>query len=252
MKGIHIDNAVLVICDDDTASRADMLTEKAAEHGVRIAETFAFPQWEAASHDDLTEVPAVVEALGHAIATRRDLWCPFPLQDLCREQHIRRISLALQHYGLNLLMGHDMTPCPVEGGYSEVDAALRKEVRAVDELDNAALASAGLRTLASEIEAALAEGPATGHRFGLDETYFSTAEAARLFGRSAGWLSRTVRDQALTYPDGSPIEVLRVGRAGRLRFTPSVLCDIAHACHRRGVLNRRQVDAVLARLSDAA
>ena len=85
MKGIHIDNAVLVICDDDTASRPDMLTEKAAEHGVRIAETFAFAQWEAASHEDLTEVAAVVEALGRAIATRRDLWCPFPLQDLCRE-----------------------------------------------------------------------------------------------------------------------------------------------------------------------
>ena len=99
MTDINIDNVVLVICDDDTASHADILTEKAAEHGARILETFAFPQWAAMSEDDLTEIEEVVAALGRAIATRRDLWCPFPLQDLVREQHIRRLSLALQRHG---------------------------------------------------------------------------------------------------------------------------------------------------------
>lgn len=252
MSGFNVTHAVHVVGDTDTVARGDLLAEKAAAKGVQIAQTFAFDPGTAAAHDDLTQVDAVVAALSRAIITHTDIWCPFPLQDLCREQHFRRLSLALQRHGLNLLMGEDLSPCPTEGGYHEVDAALRKEVWAVDDLDNAALASAGLRTLGAEIEAALAEAPATGHRFGCDETYFSTTEAARFFGRSAGWLSRAVHDQVLTYPDGSPIQVLRVGRAGRLRFTPSVLRDIVHACHRRGVLNRGQVDAVLARLSNAA
>ncbi len=252
MSEINVRHAVHVIGDSDTMERGELLAEKAAQKGVQIAQTFAFDPGAAASHDDLTEVDAVVAALSRAIVTRTDLWCPFPLQDLCREQHFRRLSLVLQRHGLNLLMGPDLSPCPTEGGYHEVDAALRKEVWAVDDLDNAALASAGLRTLGAEIEAALADTSAPVSRFAREETYFSTAEAARLFGRSPGWLSRALRDGALTYPDGSPIEVLRVGAAGRLRFTPSVLHDIAHACHRRGVLNRRQVDAALARLSHAA
>ena len=251
MRGINVTQAVLVIGDTDTAERADMLAEKAAEKGVQIAQTFAFDPGAAAAHDDLTEIEAVVAALSQAIVTRRDLWCPFPLQDFSREQHFRRLSLALQRHGLNLLMGPNLSPCPTEGGYNEVDAALRKEVWAVDELDHAALASAGLRTLGDEIEAALSDGSESPGCFGGDETYFSTAEAATFFGKSASWLSRAVRDGVLTYPDGSPIEVLRVGTSGRLRFTAAVLRDIAHACHRRGILCRRQLDAVLAELSRA-
>ena len=249
MGGINGTQAVLVIGDTDTAERADMLAAKAAEKGVQIAQTFAFDPGAAASHDDLTEVEAVVAALSRAIATRRDVWCPFPIQDLCREQHFRRMSLVLHRHGLNLLMGPNLLPCPTEGGYHEVDAALRKEVWAVDELDHAALASAGLRTLGAEIEAALSDGSEPPDRFGCDETYFSTAEAARFFGKSPSWLSRAVRDGVLTYPDGSPIEPLRVGASGRLRFTTAVLRDIAHACHRRGTLCRRQLDAVLAQLA---
>ena len=187
-----------------------------------------------------------------AIVTRTDLWCPFPLQDLCREQHFRRLSLVLQRHGLNLLMGPDLTPCPTQGGYHEVDIALRKEVWAVDDLDHAALASAGLRTLGAEIEAALADGDLPVDRFGCEDTYFSTAEAARFLGRSAGWLARSVRQRAFTYPDGSPIEPLRVGKAGRLRFTTAVLRDIAHACHRAGAVSRRQLEGILGQLSRAA
>ncbi len=160
MTDINVGDAVLVIGDTDTADRAELLAEKAAEKGLRIAQTFAFHPGEAASHDDLTEVDEVVAALSRAIATRTDLWCPFPLQDLCREGHFRRLSLALQRHGLNLLMGPDLDPSPTEGGFHEVDAALRKEVQAVDALDNAALAAAGMRTLEAEIEAALADAPA--------------------------------------------------------------------------------------------
>lgn len=247
MTGINITHAVHVVGDTDTIARGEMLAEKAAAKGMQIAQTFAFDPGAAASSADLTEVDAVVAALSRAIVTRTPLWCPFPIQDLCREQHFRRLSLALQRHGLNLLMGPELSPCPTEGGYHEVDAALRKEVWAVDELDNAALASAGLRTLRAEIEAALAEGSLSAESRGLEETYFSTDEAARFFGKSAGWLSRAVRERVFTYSDGSPIEVLRVG--GRLRFNPEVLRAIARACHRRGVLNRRQRDTVLARLA---
>jgi hypothetical protein len=159
MTDINVGHAVLVIGDTDTVDRAELLAEQAAEKGLRIAQTFAFHPGEAASHDDLTEVDEVVAALSQAIVTRTDLWCPFPLQDLCREAHFRRLSLALQRHGLNLLMGPELEPSPTEGGYHEIDAALRKEVHAVDELDNAALASAGLRILGAEIEAALADVP---------------------------------------------------------------------------------------------
>lgn len=250
MNGLNVPHAVHVVGDTDTMARGDLLAEKAAAKGLQIAQSFAFDPGAAAAHDDLTQVDAVVAALSRAILTRTPLWCPFPLQDLCREQHFRRLSLALQRHGLNLLMGPDLTPCPTESGYHEVDAALRKEVWAVDDLDNAALASAGLRTLGAEIEAALADGTAPAGRFDGDETYFSTAEAARFFGRSAGWMSRCLRDGMFTYPDGAPIQVLRVG--GRLRFTQSVLRDIAQCCHRRGTLSRRQTDQVLARLARAA
>lgn len=249
MTEMNISHAVHVVGDTDTVARKEMLAERAAARGARIAQTFAFKPGAAASHDDLTEVDEVIAALSRAIATRTDLWCPFPIQDLCREQHFRRMSLALQRHGLNLLMGPDLTPCPTEGGYHEVDAALRKEVWAVDELDNAALAAAGLRTLGAEIEEALADGRAPAGRSWCAETYFSTAEAAQVLGRSAAWLTRSVRERVFTHPDGSPIVVLRVG--GRLRLTSSVLRDIAQCCHRRGVLSRRQRDTALMRLSRA-
>ncbi len=252
MNDINVTHAVHVVGDSDTAARGDLLAERAAAKGVQIGQTFAFDPGAAAAEDDLTEVDAVVAALSRAIVTRADLWCPFPLQDLCREQHFRRLSLVLQRHGLNLLMGPDLTPCPTQGGYHEVDVALRKEVWAVDELDHAALASAGLRTLGAEIEAALADGHLPSEGFGCEETYFSTAEAARFFGRPAGWLARSVRQRAFTYPDGSPIEPLRVGRAGRLRFTAAVLRDIAHACHRAGTVSRRQLEGILTELSRAA
>lgn len=251
MKEGRLGTFVLVIGDTDTAEHADMIAEKAAEKGVQIAQTFAFEPGAAASQDDLTDVDEVVAVLSRAIVTHTDVWCPFPLQDLCREQHFRRLSLALQRHGLNLLMGPDLLPCPTEGGYNEVDAALRKEVYAVGELDHAALAFAGARTLSDEIETALAGSPVPPDRFAAEETYYSTAEAARMFGKSADWVARGVREGKFTYPDGSPIEPLRVGKARQFRFTPAVLRDIARSSHHRGSLSRRQRDRVLAALARA-
>ena len=158
-QSINTSNAVIVVGDRDTAQRAD-LAEKAAEQGAVIAEIYTFELGEAASHHDLAEVEAVVTALSRAIGTRTDVWVPFPLQDLCREQHIRRLSLVLQRHGLNLLMGRELAPCPVDGGYNEIDMALRAEVRAVDSLDHAAMATAGVLVLSDEIELALAEAGA--------------------------------------------------------------------------------------------
>lgn len=56
-------------------------------------------------------------------------------------------------------MGRDLTVCD-DRGMNAVDYALRVEVRAVAELDRAALAAAGMRTLAEGIETALAEAAA--------------------------------------------------------------------------------------------
>jgi hypothetical protein len=247
MTETNVDYAVLVIADEDTVGRMEILAEKAAENGARIAETFAFPVGAAASSDDLIEVEAVVDALSRAVATRTSLWAPFPLQDLCREAHIRRLSLALQRHGLNLLLGRDMSPCPTEGGYSAIDAALRDEVKAVDDLDQAALARSASRTLGAEIEAALAKGAQHPARRG--ERIYSTRETAGLLGQPVNWISWALREDFFTYADDSPIEPLRVGRNRRRRFTVSMIREMAKSCQRRGVLNRRECERVLAELS---
>ena len=249
MTGVNADQAVLVIGDDDTVGHADMLAQKAAEHGVRISEAFGFPQGAAAEADDLTDVEPVVVALTRAIASHQNLWCPFPLQDLCREQHIRRLSLALQRHGLNLLMGQHMAPCPVDGGYSEIDSALRNEVRAVDQLDQAALAAAGAQTLGAEIELALAAAATTSERFCRGERIYTTREAAGLLGKSPTWLYGALRQKLFCYSDGSAVEPLRVGSSGRRRYTASMLRAMAKSCLRLGVVNRREFEQVLAELS---
>ena len=249
MKGINIDNAVLVIGDEDTASRRQVLADKAAEHGARIAETFAFPQGSAAMADDLTDVEAVVAVLSRAIVTRRNVWCPFPMPDLCREAHIRRLSVALQRHGLNLLLGQHMSPCPTEGGYSALDAALREEVKAVDDLDIAALAAAGSRTLTAEIEANLARSAGRSDRVCRGERIYSTREAAGLLGQPVNWITWALRKDFFTYADDSPIEPLHVGRGRRRRFTVGMLREMAKSCHRQGVLNERECERLLAELS---
>jgi hypothetical protein len=153
---------VVLLGDHDTVrAHRDDLSENAAQQGCVIADTFSFAPGEAASTDDLAELGAVVSALGRALADRLHIWVPLAGPDLGREQHWRRLSLVLQRHGLNLLVGREREPCPVAGGYSEIDFALRREVQAVDDLDNAALAAVGAESLGREIELELAAAGAS-------------------------------------------------------------------------------------------
>jgi hypothetical protein len=261
MTAINTSHQVLVLGDRDTAEHLEMLGVQAAAKGAVIAQTFCFDPGAAAEHEELTEIDAVVAALGRAIATHTDIWLPFPVEDLRREEHFRRLSLALQRHGLNLLMGNELVPCPVEGGYSAIDAALRAEVRAVDGLDFAALAAAGVRTLGIEIEMALmnpAEPAAVAAEpeddpgwcdDGAAEMQFSTAEAAAYLGRSSDWISRGLRRRDFSYPDGSAVVPMQAGRRGRRRFTVPMMRAIAWSSYRRGSLSHQELDAVLVRLA---
>ena len=264
-NSINTSYAVIVLGDTLTIERAD-LVDKAAEHGAVITETYSFEPGEAASHDDVTAVEAVVAALSRAIATHTDLWVPFPMDDLGREQHIRRISLVLQRDGLNMLMGHDLQPCTMDGGFNEVDFALRAEVRAVDALHYAAVAAAGVRTLLVEIERELLDAAPTGAQSAAPvvppparpvqpsaegEPTYGTAAVARFFGKSMRWLYYAMRLQYFTYPDGSPIETLRDPKSGYHRFTVPMLRDMASACYRRGILIEREYLDLLAVLARA-
>jgi hypothetical protein len=147
--------SVILLGDHDTARHRDELSQDAVQPAYALADVFSFAEGEAASHDDLTEVDAVVSAQGRAIADRMDIWVPFPGPDLGREQHWRRLSLVLQRHGLNVRFGRKLAPCATTGGFNEVDFALRREVQIVDDLDHAALAAAGAETLGREIELAL-------------------------------------------------------------------------------------------------
>lgn len=145
--------AVVVLGDDETVRRCEQLTARAAPRSPTIAAMFAFSADAPTSHD-LTEVDAVVSAVARAISLRVPIWMPDPLADLRREQHYRRLSLVLQRHGLDLLVGHDLWPVPDTGGMNEIDHALRREVQNVDALDRAALAAAGVESLATVVEEA--------------------------------------------------------------------------------------------------
>ena len=147
------DTQVVLLGDHDTVRRdRDRLCEQARQQRCVIVEAFSFAPGEVASADDLTEINAVVSALGHAIAHRLHVWVPFPGPDLGREQHWRRLSLVLQRHCLNLRFGWDLDLCSTTGGFNEIDYALRREVHAVDDLDNAVLAALGGESLSREIE----------------------------------------------------------------------------------------------------
>ncbi len=186
------------------------------------------------------------------------------MYDLRREQHIRRLSLVLQRHGLNLLLGNELAPCSVNGGFNAIDEALRIEVRAIDSLDHAAMATAGVLVLGDEIELALAEACAQSEAPAIQradeqpsgptsvgEKFYSTSEAAKFFGKSAQWVYRGMRQEIFTYPKGSIIEPIRIGTGGRHRFTLPVLRDMARSCYRRGILSEEQAEAVLAQLARA-
>ncbi|WP_156442371.1 hypothetical protein [Mycobacterium sp. IS-1556] len=153
--------AVIVLGDDETIRRCEQLTARAALRSASIVAMFAFTAGTPVSHDDLTEVEAVVAAVARAISVRLPIWMPDALADLGREQHYRRLSLVLQRHGLDLLVGHDLWPVPDAGGMNEIDHALRREVQAVDALDRAALAAAGAESLEKVVEQAANAAPMT-------------------------------------------------------------------------------------------
>jgi hypothetical protein len=258
-QSINTSYAVIVLGDRETIRHFD-LDEKAARQGAVVTEQYFFDPGEAAAQDELTEVEAVVTALSRAVATHADLWVPFPMDDLGREQHLRRISLVLQRHGLNMLMGHDLEPCTMDGGFSPIDYALRMEVKAVDALGFAALASAGMQTLGVEIERALLDParqptpvrdvpPPTATAVG--EKFYGTADVARFFGKSVQWVYWGMRTGVFIQPDGTPIEPIRVGRNGRRRFTLSVLRDMARSGYRRGIVSEEELLDLLAVLARA-
>ena len=263
-QSINTSYAVIVLGDQETAALGD-LAEKAADRGAVIAEIFSFGHGEVASHDELMCVEPAIAALSRAIATGTDLWVPFPMSDLGREEHIRRASLVLQRHGLNMLMGPDLEPCTMDGGFNPSDFALRHEVKMVDELDHAVIAAAGITTLEAEIARELTASaqhavepmrdecpppePDPTRTTKVGERFYSTGEAARFFGRSAQWVSWAMRTGVFVHTDGTPIEPLRVGKSGRRRFTLPVLRDMARACYRRGIVNEHELLNLLAVLA---
>lgn len=264
---VNTSYAVIVLGDKETAA-IDDLAEKAADQGAHIAEIFSFDRGEAVTHDELMCVEPVIAALGKAIATRTDIWVPFPMADLGREEHLRRVSLVLQRHGLNMLMGRDLEPCTMDGGFNPMDFALRHEVKMVDELDFAVVANAGLKTLDAEIERELTAAAAAQpvepavhgdeHEDGeplepteVGEKFYSTSEVARFFGRSVQWVYWAMRTGVFIQPDGTVIEPLRVGKGGRRRFTLPVLRDMARACYRRGIVSENELLNLLAVLARA-
>lgn len=244
---------VLVLGDVDTEQRIDTLAERAAEHGAVIAKTFAFARGVVARADDLTEVDEVIEAMSMAIRTQSPLWVPFWHDDLGREQHLRRIGLALERHGVELVIGPQLAPCPAGGGINELDAALRNEVRAVNALADAAIVSIAAPTVIAEIEHVVAnidlyptdyqpiedEEP--------EERIYRTGDVAFLLRKSRRWVRRGLREGLFVDFDGAPVEPLRTGK-GKLRFTRGMLWAMAWSARMADAVESRCVKEVLAEL----
>lgn len=280
-QSINTSYAVIVLGDHGTLE-VDDLAVKAAEQGAVISESFSFEPGEPASSDDLAEVEAVISALSRAIATRTDVWVPFPIADFGREEHLRRVSLVLQRHGVNMLMGRDLEPCTTDGGFNPIDFALRNEVRAVDGLDFAAIAGAGVNTLGAEIERAFAEdraahhmdepddhddvvpdalpdGSADGGRArpkraravktpGQGERHYGTGEVARFFGKSVQWVNAALRNNDFVREDGSIIEPVRIGKGQRRRFSLTDLDEMLRSSYRRGLVTEDEYLSLIAAL----
>ena len=143
---------VIVLGCHDTGQRVEtMLAERAAECGVAIVAAHTFDRYQPGYQDDLGETESVVTALSEALRGRHDVWVPF-VDDLGREEHVRRIGLVLERHGLALRVGRDLCSCPRCRGMNEIGMALRREVHAVDDLDQSVVAAAGMQSLSKEIE----------------------------------------------------------------------------------------------------
>jgi hypothetical protein len=146
-------------------------------------------------------------------------------------------------------VGPDLFACPTEGGTNPIDQALRIEVQAVDALDNAVIAAAGVQTLSTEIDAALAAVPTRNASAYPDVTYYSTDEVAKLFRKSRNWVRWALRNNVFIRKDGTPIKPVRVGESSRRRFTLPLLHDMAKAAYRRGILDEIELEGVLGELA---
>jgi len=274
-QSINTSCAVIVLGDHGTME-VDDLAVKAAEQGAVIAESYSFEPGEPASSDDLAEVDAVVSALSRAIATRVDVWVPFPIADFGREEHLRRVSLVLQRHGLNMLMGRELEPCTTDGGFNPIDFALRAEVRAVDGLDFAVIAGAGVNSLAAEIERGFLEYPPADEPGdhpdergdhphepadppaprraravktpGQGERHYGTGEVARFFGRPIQWVNAALRNNDFVREDGSIIEPVRIGKGQRRRFSLTDLDEMLRSCYRRGLVTEDEYLSLVAAL----
>jgi hypothetical protein len=88
---------------------------------------------------------------------------------------------------------------------------------------------------------------------GVDKVY-STAQAAKFFGRSTQWIywglrkDATTGEQVFSYKNGDPILPERVGKMGKRRFTLPLIREIALASHRRGNLTERELEEVMAKI----
>ena len=82
---------------------------------MTIVEKYTFDMGEPFHCDDLSEVDAVVRAIVRALDIRADIWAPFPREDLCRDEHVRRLSLVLQRHGLNLPAQPAPLAVPLDG-----------------------------------------------------------------------------------------------------------------------------------------
>ncbi|MGH3560545.1 MAG: hypothetical protein ACRDTN_01730 [Mycobacterium sp.] len=195
---------VVLLGDHDTVAHRDELSQDAARKACVIADAFGFAMGEAASTEDLTEVDAVVSAVGCAIAERADLWVPFPGPDFGREQHPRRLSLVLQRHGLNLRGGRELIPYPTTGGLSEIDFALRREVQVVDDLGHAALAAVGAESLGHEIELALV-GAGARSSGTLRTARRVSAGAAEAGVRAEGYAPPMLPEPTVPWPQRQPV-----------------------------------------------
>jgi hypothetical protein len=83
------------------------------------------------------------------------------------------------------------------------------------------------------------------------EKVYSTQEAAQFFEKSNQWIYWGLREKVFTYPDGSPIEPTRIGKAGRRRFTLPILREMALSWYRRGNVKEDELKMILHKISKA-
>ena len=121
----------------------------------------------------------------------------------------------------------------------------------VDALDHAVVAAAGVQTLSTEIDAALAnaDSASSADSAEADVTYFGTGDVARLFRKSQNWVRWALRNNVFVRKDGTPIKPVRVGESSRRKFTLPLLRDMAKAAYRRGILDEVELKGVLGELA---